>query len=104
MPTFRCTITGGGSDEQSDRDPAPEIFRERFNVEAGSQADAEAAARERVAGRPIERLSCERESLMAIREARAYDGRLLQAAAKDGATMDEVEAAKRANPVWLAEG
>jgi hypothetical protein len=52
---------------------------------------------------------CELECIVAIREARESDLRdpdhrllLTQAAARDGATMDEVEAAKRANGTWPA--
>jgi hypothetical protein len=109
MPKYRCTVTGG-SDEQASRGPAPEIYKKVYeDVEAESAADADAAAREleHAEGRSPNEVVCELESILAIREATESAladpdrrRRLQRAAVNDGATMDEVEAAKAANGRW----
>ena len=110
MTKYRCTVTGH-YDERTSRGEAPETFRKTYSIEAESAADAEANARstfERAHGQqPTDEPVCELDSLVAIREAPESDvtgperrRRLERAAAKDGATMDEVEAAKRANGHW----
>src|SRR5436305_12633951 len=85
-----------------------------YTIEAETPDEADTKARaqfERVEGRQLttdETVECRLESLLAIEEApksttleNPHDRmRLLQAAAKDGASMEEVEAAKRANGHW----
>jgi hypothetical protein len=111
MPKYRCTVKGG-SEEQTSRGAAAEIFEKIYpNVEAESSDEAEATARElavqEFAHMRVERVACKRETLLAISEATEaaltdpeHRIRLAQAAARDGATMDEVAAAKRETGHW----
>jgi hypothetical protein len=110
MAKYRCTVTGG-SDEQTRRGGASEIFEDVYTIEAESSAEAKASARQRFererGQQPTDEPVCELESLVAIREATESDVadpgrrmRLEQAAVKDGGSMEDLEAARRSNPHW----
>lgn len=106
MGNYQCTVSG--VDEQSGA--APEVFQKTYDkIEAATLADAEANAREmceRDGWQPNE-VECELAHLRAIRVASESDLadpgnrlRLVQAARADGASMEQIEAAQRANPHW----
>jgi hypothetical protein len=106
---LRCTFTGEFDEERPGA--APEAYRKIYFIEADSCTAAEAEARRRFEGDlsrpPTDDPVCELESLVEIREASQSDlsdprrrRRLVRAARKDGASMEDIEAAQRANPHW----